>query len=96
MLQRKVRLVLREDNQATIKVVRQGYSAKLRHMPRTHRIDLRSLSESLERDSVELEYVETNLQRADIFTKALPPHKWDAAVGMLNIRTTKRATRGGA
>ncbi|CAE6942204.1 RE1 [Symbiodinium sp. CCMP2592] len=81
-----IRLVIHEDNQATILVAKKGYSPKLRHIARTHKVNLGSISEVIEEDDVDIEYVDTNLQAADIFTKALPPQKWDNALKLLGMR----------
>ena len=86
MLDRKVSLLIREDNQATIKVIRKGYSHKLRHLPRVHKVDLSSIKELLDDGHFDIEYVVTDEQAADVFTKALPVHKWDHALGLLGIQ----------
>ena len=82
-------LRIHEDNQATILVARKGRSSKkLRSISRTHRVNLASLAEQLQEGTgVELKYVKTDFQTADIFTKALPPHKWDHALRLLGMRT---------
>ena len=85
LLGRKVRLLIREDNQATIRVMIKGFSPKLRHISRTHRVDISSIKEVLDSDSVEVVYTDTNEQAADLFTKALPPHKWPAAMKMIGL-----------
>ena len=77
---RKIQLEIMEDNQATIKVVQKGYSAKLRNVLQTHKIDLGSIKEVLEREPVSIEYIKTDEQAADVFTKALVPMKWDNAL----------------
>jgi hypothetical protein len=74
-----------EDNQATILVVRKGFSPKLRHVSRTHKVNLGSLTEVFNNSNVALEYISTEQQAADIFTKALPPQKWGSALKMLGI-----------
>ena len=71
-------LVIHENNQATILVVKKGYSPKLRHISRTHKGNLGCISEQLAPD--------TNQRAADIYTKALPPQKWDNAFKVLGIR----------
>ena len=82
-----MQLVIHEDNQATILVAKKGYSPKLRHIARTHKVNLGSISEQLEEGTgVEIEYVDTAEQAADIFTKALVPQKWDRAIKLLGIR----------
>ena len=90
LLQRPVDLVIHEDNQATIIVVRKGYSPKLRHIGRTHKINLSSLKECLDDPCINVQYIDTNEQAADIFTKALPPQKWYKALCLLGIRTDIR------
>ena len=101
LLGRAVTLCVLEDNQATILVVRKGYSPKLRHITRTHKIDLSGLSEVFQDDSAELEYCKTDDQAADIFPKSLPPQKWGPALKLLGIRTDranglKSSTEGAA
>ena len=85
LLGRSVQLTIMEDNQATIRVVLKGFSAKLRHVTRTHKIDISSIHEVIQRDNVDISYCETNDQAADIFTKALPPLKWDNALQLLGM-----------
>ena len=80
--------MLHEDNQATILVAKKGYSPKMRHTQRTHKVNLSALAEQLEPGTgVVIKYVATDLQAADIFTKALQPLKWDHALKRLGIRT---------
>ena len=80
-------LVIHEDNQATILVVKKGYSPKLRHISRTHKVNLGCISEqSAPGSGISIQYVDTNQQAQDIFTKALPPQKWGSALKLLGIR----------
>ena len=85
---KKMHLVIHEDNQATIKVIENGWSAKLAHVGRVHKIDIGSVHEqickNLER-YVSLEYCETLKMVADIFTKALAPAKWPHALNLLHM-----------
>ena len=85
LLGRDVLLDIRQDNQATIAVVEKGYSPKLRHISRTHKVDLGSIKEVLDTDLVNIAYVDTTLQAADIFTKALAPAKWENALALLGL-----------
>ena len=97
LLGRGIKLRIYEDNMATIKVVNKGYSPKLRHILRTHKVNLSSIKEAIDNDNVELQYVETEQQAADVFTKALCPQKWPVAMEMLGIMTHNRlASLGGA
>ena len=54
------------DNSAVIQTVNAGYSPKLRHVSKTHRINLSSLYEVSEDPNVKLFYINTDQQRADI------------------------------
>ena len=66
----KGRLVLFEDNDAVIQMCNKGRSPTLRHVPRTHRVDLDWLWERVREDpGVFVRYVGTKEQMADIFTK---------------------------
>ena len=89
LLGRSMQLEILEDNQATIKVVMKGYSPKLRHVSRTHKVDLASIKELLDTEPITLDYVVTDEQAADIFTKALVPAKWDNAIKLLGMLTEK-------
>ena len=83
--QATVELKVQEDNQATTRVVRKGFSPKLRHISRTHKITLGSLREVMFETNICLEYVDTAEQAADIFAKALPIDKWEAALVLLGM-----------
>ena len=85
LLQRSVLFRIREDNEACPKVFTPGYSKKLRHLKRVHKINLASVKEQLDRDDTELMLVGTKYQKADIFTKALSGTLWLAALSMLCV-----------
>ena len=85
LFRKSVRLLIREDNEATAKVVSAGYSKRLRHMKRTHRINLGSLKEELDKDDVDLQLVASRYQKADIFTKGLAGELWGPALDLLGI-----------
>ena len=84
LLKRPVKLRIFEDNEATIKVVKKGYSAKLKHVSRTHKVNIASLHEKISDDQCFLECISTNEQAADVFTKALEPAKWPRAMQLLH------------
>ena len=64
------------------------YSAKLRHLSKTHRINVSSTCEAVnDNDDVELGYVNTNDQKGDPLTKALSVQKWAHALKLLHIST---------
>ena len=93
ILQRPIDLYILEDNQATIKVVKKGYSPKLRHLQRTQKINISSIKEVIVEDHIFMIYCHTTFQCADIFTKALAPHKWDDALKLLGIQTNSTKTK---
>ena len=64
------------SDQAAIIVVEKGYSPKLRHIPRTHNINMSGLSELLGDPDIKIEFVDSLEQLAGIFTKALQLQKW--------------------
>ena len=92
LLGRNIDFYIPEDNEATIKVAKKGYSSKLRHFLRRHKINLGSVKEAFENNSIDIVYCHTNFQAADIFTKALEPHKWDNALALLGIDSAPRET----
>jgi len=66
------KLVVLEDNDAVIKMIKKGRTNKLRHVPRTHRIDLDWLFTVMREDpGLKLKYINTKDQVADLFTKGL-------------------------
>ena len=64
------KLIIFEDNDAVIKMCIKGRSPAMRHVARTHRIDLDWLWERMRTDpGVFIKYVGTKEQIADMFTK---------------------------
>ena len=76
---------IREDNEATIKIIQKGYSARLRALPRVQRISIAALSDYRKRPDCELVYVDTANQLADSFTKPMPGAKWDHVLLSLGL-----------
>ena len=66
-----------------------GYSKRLRHLRRTQKIQLASLSEQLNYSDIELMLVNTMLtlysKKADVFTKAVAEPLWENAMKLLGI-----------
>ena len=92
LLDRPVRLSIQEDNQATIRVVLKGFSPKLRHISRTHKVNISSVHEIVQDDNISVDYCETDKQAADIFTKALAPMKWGNALALLGMECLESPT----
>jgi hypothetical protein len=87
ILGREVDLHIHEDNEAAILVINKGFSSKLRHILRTHKVNIQSIKDEVDKPHTHLKHVSTDKQAADIFTKALEPQKWQAALDMLHIAT---------
>ena len=82
---REVELICMQDNSAVITICGQGYSAKLRHVSKHHRINLSSLYETFSSGNAKILYIKTDCQRADPMTKPLAVAKWEHALKLLGI-----------
>ena len=89
LCQREVILKLKEDNEATLSILLSGYSVKLRHASRTHRINLASLAETIQQGMTP-EYTPTDLQAADGLTKVNTPQQWQRVLQLLCVREPSR------
>ena len=75
-----------EDNQACIAIEKKGYSAKLRHLAKAHRVNVESTCEVVNaNESVVCQYCRTDDQRGDPLTKAHPIQMWEHALVLLGI-----------
>ena len=82
---RQIPLNFYEDNQSTMKIIENGYSQPMRHISRTHRVDLAWLKERFTNDNVKMKYIETQRQCADIFTKHFTDKvKWLGVCTLIN------------
>jgi hypothetical protein len=90
-LGRSVCLECREDNTQCITAVKTGYSAALRHLPRTERIALAFAFDIFSGPDCDLVYQESALHKGDVFTKRLEPAKFETAVLRLGLRTMRPA-----
>ena len=58
----------------------------MRHMGRTHRVDLAFLHECLENGHFSIEYCDTKRMAADVFTKAFTnSQKWEHATSLIGL-----------
>ena len=87
ILGRSVAVNFYEDNESSITVMKKGFSSQLRHIPKTHRVSLSLIKEVFDEPDCNrhLLYIPTAAQKADLFTKGLPPHKMEAACKMANL-----------
>ena len=66
----KAVLIICEDNEAVINMSRKARSPNMRHCPRVQRVDLDWLFDRLLKDTnIQIQYVNTKQQMADMFTK---------------------------
>ena len=84
--EQKVDIIFMQDNQATITVIRSGYSAKLRNANRVHRVNLASIHEQLEAEVFAIEYCQSEMQVANSLTKVMQPMHWTEALKQLCIQ----------
>ena len=75
------------DNETVIKMIIEGVRPTMRHVPRTHRVALDWLFDRINLDpKIQIKYVETKNQLADMFTKgSFPRDKWNNLLHLLNI-----------
>ena len=71
ILQRQVTLTFHEDNAAMIQVMTTGHNPTMRHLGRTHRVDVMWLHERFKDDWLSLVKEDTLSMAGDIFTKGL-------------------------
>ena len=77
VLHKDVKVEFYEDNQATIRMLETGKNPTLRHLGRTHKVDLAWMFEQFSREVFDLRYCTSEEQAADIFTKHfVNPDKW--------------------
>jgi hypothetical protein len=87
LLGKPTKLIFEEDNTSFIRIMETGgNSVALRHMNRTHGINLCWLAEVFKNRQVELRYCKSTEMAADIFTKAFTnPAKWLEALAQISV-----------
>jgi len=84
ILGRKLQVHLKEDNEAAIKNLLSGKNPNMRHMGRTHKVDFMWLHETVSNKTVTVEYTETDVMAADIFTKSFSNSaKWESLLPLI-------------
>ena len=89
LLGHRPEVILKQDNEAVIKIVRNKYSVKLRHCGRVHRVNIAAIADAISDDShlVKLEDCSTQVQLANPLTKIWAPLHWTQALLQLCLRT---------
>ena len=73
-----------QDN-VVLQVLEAGYSAKLRHCGRVRKANVASISEALEDENLTAEHCTTREQKANGFTKIVPPIEWPLTLQQINL-----------
>ena len=74
-----------QDNSAVLQVLEAGYSARLRHCGRVHKVNIAAVSEALQDESVNAQHCTTLQQKANSFTKIIPPNEWSLTLQQLSL-----------
>ena len=69
LLAQKTKLVLHEDNQSALQIIKTGKNSTMRHLSRAHGISISALHDYCKLPGVTIVYVLSEEQCADIFTK---------------------------
>ena len=78
-----------EDNQAVLAIIARGFSPKLRHLSKFHKINVASTREAFNEHDINAEYIETLKQRTDVLTKSRSVSAWDSALKLLHTVSLK-------
>ena len=83
----RCKLIIMEDNDAVIKMCVKVRAPTMRHMQRTHRIDVDALFERIHSDKgIWIKYINTKLQIADIFTKgSFSLNTWKSLCSLMQV-----------
>jgi hypothetical protein len=74
-----------QDNSAVLQVLKAGYSARLRHTGRVHKVNVASVSEALEDETISADHCTTLERKANSFTKIIPPIEWTMTLQQLSL-----------
>ena len=91
----KSKLIILEDNDAVIKMCKKQRSPQMRHVPRTHRVDLDFIFDRVNKDpGTSIKFVGTKDQAADIFTKgSFSENTWKALLKILQVGKTRKPNK---
>ena len=76
LIQKSIEVRFHQDNDAVLKILKNKYSAILRHLNRVHRANVASICEILDDAVISAIYCPSAEQRANGFTKIIPPQEW--------------------
>jgi len=81
LLQRSVRVTYKQDNLGVVQISESGYSVKLRHAPRVHRVNVSSVQVC----AYDRIYTQTSEQIANGLTKVIAPIEWPKMLTQLCV-----------
>ena len=88
-------LIIAGDTEAVIKIVKKARGMALRHLPRTHRIDVHWLFEVCSNPRVRMLYVNTKQQVGDLMTNAINNlQTWAHLLDIVQIRPGHESATG--
>ncbi len=85
MLDREITAKLFEDNASTSEVIKTGYSSKMRHLAKHHRISVGVVHELCLDPYLGVEHVTTDKQKGDLMTKGLAKPKHQPACRLVGL-----------
>ena len=85
MLGRPIHVIIHEDNESTIAVIKNGYSPQLRYLAKHHRISLGLVHELCQNDDIDIVHIETAKQKGDLLTKGLARPKHEPALQLVGV-----------
>ena len=78
------------DNQAAVAAILGGFSMKLRHLSRTHKVHIAFLKEFIDAEKITLRDITSSRNPADIFTKALHAFQFQEVLKILHSPSLPR------
>ena len=92
---KKMTMNLMEDNQACQRIIEVGRSDKMGHIKRTHKVNIAALHERLVAKDFIIQYINTEYQCADPFTKAITcKETWIRSLTNINMFKTQDIWKG--
>ena len=88
LLGHAINVVFHQDNETLLKVLVAGYSAKLRHCNRVHRINIASMREQLALPHVSACYCKSEDQVANGLTKIIAPADWPCTLDQFGLQAS--------
>ena len=95
------RILVHEDNQVAVRIVRTGRNQTMRYLNRTHGVSVAWIHERYLAGDFEIQWEASDGMAADVFTKAFSnPLAWDAACWLVGVvddaRVAERCCAGDA